>query len=62
MIRMERWMPLVLAAAIVAFAWFAFGSLEALLLATAKLTLVFFLIAGIGELAVARSKATRSRP
>ena len=55
-------MPLVLAAAIVAFAWFAFGSLAALLLATAKLTLVFFIIAGVGELAVARSKATRSRP
>lgn len=55
-------MPLVLAAAIVAFAWFAFGSFVALLLATAKLTLVFFIIAGVGELAVARSKATRSRP
>ena len=59
---MERWMSVVLAAAIVAFAWFAFGSLTALLLATAKLTLVFFIIAGIGELAAARSKATRSRP
>ena len=55
-------MSVVLAAAIVAFAWFAFGSLTALLLATAKLTLVFFLIAGIGELAAARSKATRPRP
>jgi hypothetical protein len=59
---MERWMPLALAAVIVAFAWFAFGSLAALLLATAKLTLVFFIIAGAGELAVAGSKATRSRP
>jgi len=55
-------MPLALAAVIVAFAWFAFGSLAALLLATAKLTLVFFIIAGAGELAVAGSKATRSRP
>ena len=62
MTRMERWVLVVLAAAIVAFAWFAFGSSGALLLAAAKLTLVFFIIAGVGELAVARSKATRSRP
>ena len=59
---MDRWIPLVVAAAILAFAWFAFGGLAALLLATAKLTLAFFIIAGLGELAVAGSKATRSRP
>ena len=62
MTHMERWIPLLLAAAIVAFAWFAFGSLSALLLAAAKLTIVFFIIAAVGELAVARSKATRPRP
>ena len=59
---MDRSIPLLLAAAIVAFAWFAFGSLAALLLAAAKLTLVFFIIAGVGELAVVRRKAPRAGP
>lgn len=62
MTHMERLIPLVLAAAVVAFAWFAFGSLGALLLATAKLTAVFFIIAGAGELAVVGSRTPRSRP
>ena len=59
---MDRSIPVLLAAAIVAFAWFAFGSLAALLLAAGKLTLVFFIIAGVGELAVAGRKAPRARP
>jgi hypothetical protein len=62
MTRMERLVPLALAAGIVAFAWFAFGGLAALLLATAKLTLVFFIIAGAGELVLAHGKSPRSRP
>jgi hypothetical protein len=62
MTHMERLIPLLLAAAIVGFAWFAFGSFTALLLATAKLTLVFFIIAGAGELMLAHGKSPRSRP
>jgi len=59
---MERLIPVVLALAIVAFAWLAFGSLSALLVATAKLTAIFFIIAAAGELTVSRSKSSRSRP
>lgn len=59
---MDRSIPLLLAAAIVAFAWFAFGSLAALLFATLKLTIVFFVIAGVGELALARGKSPRPGP
>ena len=59
---MERLIPLALAAGIVAFAWFAFGSFAALLFATAKLTLFFFIIAAAGELVLAHGRSHRSRP
>ncbi len=47
-IRLERW---ILVPAALAFVFFAFGSVGAVLVATMKLLAVYFLVGGVGELA-----------